>query len=160
MLPYQSNESRNSSHFFINTKKESLHLLEFKKVEEEEISFGSDYLQDNVLEMKVVRLTENREVFCKALGDTIKHIFDTVLFKYDNILIYFSVPNHTWKNRLIERYIYEDNNDDFYVYHISLDGYTIYFFFNQQKSNGIKCLSSINDYFKSEYGVDLKIFSE
>lgn len=160
MLQYQSNESRNSSHFFITTKSESLHLLEFKKVSEEENSFSNDFLQENVLEMKIVRLTEERENFSKSLSLTIKSIFDNILFKYDDLLIYFSVPTACWKKRLIERFIIEDKNDEFYVYHISIDGYTIYFFFNQHKSNGIQCLSSINSFFKNEYGVDLKIHTE
>ena len=160
MLTYQSNESRERSHFFITTKAESLHLLEFKKLEEEETSFGNEFLQDSVLEMKIVRLSDKREFFCKQLGDTIKRIFDYILFKYDDLVIYFSVPTDCWKRKLIDRYILDDNNDEFIVYNIAINGITIYFFFNQFKSNGITCLNSINEYFKVEYGVDLKILSE
>lgn len=159
MLQYQSNESKNSSHFFITTEKESLHLLEFKKVEEENISFSDTFLQENVQEMQMVRLSDERESYCKSLCKTAKSIFDNMLFKHDDLIIYLSVPFLSGKDHLIQRIINEDNNDEFFVYDVIVGDYTLYFFFNEHKTSSGRCLKAITNFFKIEYDIDLKIQS-
>jgi hypothetical protein len=157
MLKYQSNESKKSSHFFINTNAESIHLLSFTSVDEEVMSFSNDFLQENVVEMQVVRVSGQRENYCTALGVTIKSIFDKLLYKYDDLVIYLSVPSGSLKEQLVDRYISEDTNDEFFGYYVTVDGYTLYFFFNEHKTSSVKCLGSIAEFFKSEYDIDLKM---
>lgn len=157
MLPYQSNESKDSSHFFITTKAESLHLLSFQKIEEEELFFDDDFLQDSVKQMSIARLSEEREMYCVSLSKTIKSIFDNILFKEDNILIYISIPEGSCKEKLIDRFMNEDQNNEFYGYSVNAGGYVFYFFFNDQKTSSINCLNSIAKYFKNNYNIDLQI---
>lgn len=160
MLKYSSNESKNSSHFFINTNAESIYVLSFTGIDEEEMSFNDDFLQENVVEMKIVRVTDQRETFCTALSVTIKSIFDKLLYKYDDLIIYLSVPHNSCKEKLIYKYIIEDTNDEFFVYSVTVDGYTMFFFFNEHKTSSGKCLNSIAHFFKTEYDIDLKMVSE
>jgi hypothetical protein len=157
MLKYSSNESKKSSHFFINTNSESIHVLSFKSVEEEIMSFNDDFLQENVVEMQIVRVTDQRETFCTALSVTIKSIFDKLLYKYDDLIIYLSVPHNSCKENLIYKYIVEDTNDEFFVYNVTVDGYTMFFFFNEHKTSSVNCLNSIAHFFKTEYDIDLKM---
>lgn len=157
MLKYSSNESKTSSHFFINTNAESIHLLSFAKVDEEVMSFDNDFLQSNVVEMQIARVSGQRENFCCALGVTIKSIFDKLLYKYDDLIVYLSVPSGSLKEMLIDRYINDDTNDEFFGYFVTVDDYTLYFFFNEHKTSSVKCLSAIAEFFKSEYDIDLKM---
>lgn len=157
MLQYNSNESANSSHFFITSPKESLYILSLQKVEEEEIAFDSEYLQENILQMTIARASQPRECYSKALAKTIKQIFDTVLFKRDDLILYLSLRSDSGKDKLIERYISEDSNDEFEYFVVDeIADYTFYFFFNKDKTDSFRCLSSILEYFKNEYNIDLR----
>lgn len=157
MLKYTINESSTSSHFFITTQNESLHLLSFSKVEEEEIDFDDAFLQKNALQMTIARLSEPREVYCTALSETIKNIFDTLLFKKDDCVIYLSVTTDSCKDQLIQRFIDNDTNDQFTFVDVIVDDITFYFFFNNEKTNIVECISSINNYFKKEYDINLML---
>jgi len=130
-------------------------MLSFTSVEEEEIYFNNEFLQENVLQMTIARISEQRETYCTSLALTIKGIFDNQLFKTDNLVIYLSVESDKWKEKLITRYILEDSNDEFCCYSIQIDGYSFYFFFNRDKTNSVECLSSIFKYFKTEFNIDL-----
>ncbi|MEM6719294.1 MAG: hypothetical protein AAF611_08280 [Bacteroidota bacterium] len=157
MLKYKSNESKTSSHFFITTDAESIHLLNFSTIEEETMLFDNDYLQENVVEMQIARVSGEREIFCKSLSNTIKTIFDNLLYKYDDFIVYTSVPVDSLKEKLIHRYIIEDDNDEFFVFRISIYDYTMFFFLNTYKTNLAEAMNGIVEFFKSEYDVDLKL---
>lgn len=157
MLKYTANEGVIRSHFFITTSLESIYILSFEKLEVEIMDFGDEFLQDNVVEMKVVRVTDKRENYCISLANTIKSIFDTLLFKYDNKIIYLSIPADSFKHKLIEKFILEDKNDEFHYYEYELNGYVLYFFFNGNKTNPIYTLGTIGDFFRRNYDIDFNI---
>ena len=81
MLNYTSDESSQSSHFIINTETENIILLSFNKLNEEDLFFNNDFLQDNILEMTIAKVATNNDCFCKELALTVKHIFDFILEK-------------------------------------------------------------------------------
>jgi hypothetical protein len=153
MLNYKANESKKSSHFHLNTSKESIYLLLFKNIDEEDQCFEDSYLQENLVEMKIVRVTQQREYYCTALAYTIKSLFDRLLFKYEDFIIYASVPLGSMKEKLIWRFIEGDENDEFHYFDFKIDGYRWFFFCNETKTNSIYFLNSITSYLKREFGV-------
>ena len=52
---------------------ESLYGLFLEIIDIETLDFNDEFLQDNVVEMMIVRLSEPREMFCKSLASTIKY---------------------------------------------------------------------------------------
>ena len=116
MLNYTSDESSQSSHFIINTETENIILLSFNKLNEEDLFFNNDFLQDNILEMTIAKVATNNDCFCKELALTVKHIFDFILEKEHNKIIYASLPYNCLKHQLIMRYIKDDENDHFKVF--------------------------------------------
>ena len=152
MLHYKANESKKSSHFYLNTKLESIYLLLFKTIDEDVQSFEDGYLQENLVEMKIVRLTEKREHFCSGLALTVKSIFDNLLHKHNDYIIYASVPIGSAKEKLIMRFIENDDNDEFQYFYFKIDGFRWFFFNNDLKTNSVYLLNSIVSYLKREFG--------
>ncbi|WP_271770388.1 hypothetical protein [Aquimarina algiphila] len=157
MLEYDTNERPDGSHFFIRTQLETLHILKFSRVEPELISFENDFLQNNIFEMEVVRVSELRESYCKSLVFTIKHIFDSILFRYDNRIIYISVPTNSLKHQLIESMVSLDDNDEFNFFKIEIGDLTFCFFMNSKKINILTTFGLILQYFVEEYDINLQI---
>jgi len=156
MLKYSLNESENGSHFFINTQLESMYMLSFQKLDaEQDIDFDNDFLQENMMQMTIALLSEKREHFHVELSKTIKHIFDNMLLKKKNLILYVSVESDKCKNKLIERFINDDNNDDITYLDVNVGDYTMYFFVNRDKTDAFYCIGAIMEYFQSEYGIDL-----
>jgi arginine repressor len=157
MLHFLPKESRQGSQFFIHTLVDNLHFLKLEKKDIEVIDFQNDFLQENIYELEIVKLTDTEENYCCSLADTVKHIFDDFLFRKDNAIIYISVDNTKWKSKLIKRYIDQDENDEFFGFSCVLGDVTIYFFMNKDKSNIIQAFNSILSYIRDEYGEDAEI---
>ena len=154
MLNYTSDESSQSSHFIINTETENIILLSFNKLNEEDLFFNNDFLQDNILEMTIAKVATNNDCFCKELALTVKHIFDFILEKEHNKIIYASLPYNCLKHQLIMRYIKDDENDHFKVFSFVIDNKVLFFFFNEEKTSSVDVLKALTEFFSNEYGVD------
>lgn len=156
MLKYQTKESpEKGSQFFIETKSDNVHLLRILKREIEDTDFDDEYLQDNIYQLDIVKITlENQDNFCFNLSKTIKHIFDDFLFRKTNAILYVSVKNSLLKKQLIDRYIEMDTNDEFSSFSYEFEEITIYFFLNRDKTNLVQTLNSISEYMRKEYGVN------
>ncbi len=154
MLQYTSNEGLISSHFFINTLADNICILAFKKLEEEEISFGNEFLQDNIMEMMVAKSGSIPENFCKELSLTIKVLFDRILEEKKGLVIYISVDEGSLKHQLIRRYVDNDENDHFNVLSFKAAGKVFVFFLNSQKTNIVKSYVALVKYFENEYGIE------
>jgi len=151
------NESQESSRFVLYGSKDSIYMLCFDNKDVEEINFNDDFLQDNIIEMNIVKVTKNKEACCKDIAATIKTIFDSILFQYSDKIVYISVPTKSAKQKLIKRFINEDKNSNFIYIGFSLGDITFYFFFNDIKTNFFQALESLYNYFKNEYGLDFTI---
>jgi hypothetical protein len=156
MLQYTSNEGLDSSHFFITTLADNICILAFKKLEEEEISFNNDLLQNNVMEMMVVKSGIIGENFCKELSKTIKVLFDRVLEEKPGLIIYISVDEGSLKHQLIKRYVDNDVNDHFNILSFKAAGKVFVFFLNSQKTNVVKSYVALVNYFEDEYGIEFE----
>lgn len=154
MLKYDSNESPKSSHFFIRTQKESLYILTFNKKDAEDQDFRDEFLQENVVEMQIAKVTLQNEAFCKGLAITTKHIFENILFKHDDKIVFLTVPENSLKQKLIDRFIESDDNNEIHFLRFVIDGYILYFFINEEKTSLIPVFAALLTYFKEEYGID------
>ncbi|CAM3969063.1 hypothetical protein FLCU109888_11600 [Flavobacterium cucumis] len=157
MLQYQPNESPMGSQFFIKTNTENIHLLRILKREIEQTDFDDEFLQANVYQLDIVNVVAGvKDNFCCNLPKTIKHIFDDFLFRTNNAIIYVSVENEKMKKKLLNRFIEEDNNDEFTFIFYELEDFSLYFFLNREKTNVIEALNAINEYMNKEYGIEAK----
>ncbi len=168
MLKYEVlSESKNNSRFLIDTSFETKYLISLLANEVDEFYFEDAYLQKNVVELTLVRVTEKRESFSKELIETVGHIFADSLHKYEDYILHISLPldgvsDHnpsqtSAKNSLIESYFLNDTNEEFKYFKFKLDGVVLYFFFNKYKTNGFQVLNSLVDYLKRQYGADVKV---
>lgn len=154
MLQYTSNESLTSSHFFITTIQDNICILDFKKIDQEDVDFNDDFLQENIMEMVVVKHGIYPENYCKELAHTIKGLFDEFMNSKDDLIIYVSVEEESLKHKLIRRFVLEDTNDDFYVFSFKAAGNALIFFVNKEKTDVFEAYIRLSNYFEKEYGIE------
>lgn len=147
-------ESSSYSRFLLYSKTGSIYMLCFDKSEAEEIFYDDDFLQENISEMTIAKVSKNNDNCCKDVADNIKTVFDSILNKYSNQIIYISISTNSPKEYLIKRFISEDLNSNYYYLSFSFGGLSFYFFFNDKKINIFQALESLIVYFKKEYGAN------
>jgi hypothetical protein len=158
MLKYSTfSESKTSSRFLIESSFESKYLLLIESKLTDDIDFNNTYLQENVVELTVARMTSQRETYSKALMYTIGDIFTKLLHRYEDFIVYISIPKQ--KASTIDNYIEMDKNDDFYYFRIEIDGYVLFFFHNKNKTNGVKVLNSISEFLHESFELTLTLDS-
>ncbi len=158
MLHYKEHDGSTSySRFFIYTKTGSIYYLSFEKKEEEELSFDDSFLQENVFEMTIVKYSRNNESGSLELVETIKHIFDDILYQKDNAVIYISVDYGSLRHRLIQNIVDKDINPNFHYACFHVGESMFYFFLNENKTSTINVLNSLLIYFKKEYDINFVV---
>lgn len=154
MLNYTIYESSTSSRFIITTPAENISILAFNYLENEEMYFNNDFLQENVVEMVVAKVTKNTENYCKEFALTVKHIFDYKLEKDEGAIIYICIPQNSLKHQLMIRYIKSDDNDHFKCLTFKAEEKVFCFFLNEQKTSSIDVWNALIKFFKEEYGIN------
>lgn len=155
MLYYNFNESFNSSLFFIQLPRQETCIMEFKKLCSTDVSFNDDFLQTNIMEMVVVNPRQPASVsYCKALSHTIKGLFDQLLEKKENLIIYICIAEESPKHKLIRRYVAQDQNDHFQVLIFKAEKKVFVFFINEHLTNTIMVYISLAQFFKNEHGIE------
>lgn len=153
MSQYNSNEGLKSSHFFINSQGENMYALGFSTINQEQLDFNNDFLQENIYEMVIVKLTDLEEPYCKKVAEDIKKQFDIKLDGEPNTIIYVNVKEGSLKHKLIERYMENDKNDHYTWIKFEVDGNVYLFYLNREKTDDFFTLISLSSFFLDEYGV-------
>ena len=160
MLNYTIHESSTSSRFIITTPSTNISILAFNRLDNEEMYFNNEFLQQNVVEMVVAKVTKNQENYCKEFALTIKHIFDHKLEKDENTIIYICIPENSLKHQLMVRYIESDDNDHFKCLSFKVEDKVFCFFINEQKTSTVKSWNSLVKFFKEEYEINFGTIDE
>jgi len=153
MLRFTTHESLNSSHFFITTLQDNICMLNFTKLDQEEMFFQHDYLQENVFELTVAKATANKENCGKGLAPTIKSIFDTFLAEREETVVYVSMEENSSKYHLVTRYINNEVDPNYKMLLFKADNKAFFFFFNEHKTSTVEVIVGLTRYFKNEYGI-------
>lgn len=155
MSQYTIDEGLKSSHFFIKSHGENIYALGFSTIDQEQLDFNNDYLQENVFEMVVVKLTDTKEAYCKQVAQEIKAHFDKMLEGEPDTIIYVNVKEGSPKHKLIERFMENDTNSHFMWIKFEVNGNIYLFYLNNDKTNNFFTVVCLSSFFMDEYGVEL-----
>lgn len=153
-------ESENDSRFVFQSGNDDLYLLLFSAQNDEDGEFvPNEFLHDRILELSVVKATRRKnERPTKELTDTIKSIFDQVLFSRPDKIIFVLVKLNSSVDRIIQQYINLDTHYEFVNINLVLGDKSFYFFLNHQKTNLFAVLPQLQAYFKNDYNIDFMLF--
>lgn len=159
MIQYITQESPRGSRFIYTTLKENIYTLDILKTDVDLFDFNDDFLQENVYELDLTRVTspeeaDQKEISCVKLIKSAKRNVINFVMSNRNPIVYISVDSDNSKNRIIQNFINnENNNDDLSYYSFPVENVTLYFFFNKDKVNSFALLKSISEYIFNEYGM-------
>ena len=150
MLSYTVQESQNGSLFVVTSAKDNLYALPFQKKDVEEQDFHSDFLQDNIIEVAIAKLTKNASTCIRYVCESCHAIFlKCIRGTYSDKVIYLSVKENSPKSDLIERLIQKNNTPN--LVHLKVAnvvGQSFYFVFNEEKLSSLEVINYIIAYFK------------
>lgn len=148
-----ASESPKSSHFFLNTSLENLFILEFQQRDVEEVHYDDDFLQENVVEMSIAKVSFNEEYCIKTLLPSIKARIDEIL-SVDDAVVSITVFSNQLKHNLISRCLETTTDPNLQFLEYEVNEITFFFLFNEEKTSTIQLYNSLGNYFYKNYQID------
>lgn len=157
MIKYDLKESQNGSLFVVTSKKGNLYGLSFEKKDIEVQDFDDDFLQENMLEVLMVKFTTNESTQIKYVVETCHEIFyEVVNGKFKDRIIFLSCENGSPRSKLVERLILKKPVKNIVYLRIKdVSGQSFYFVFNEEYISTMQVINCLIDYFKKEYDISL-----
>lgn len=144
------NESPKSSHFLLTSGLENLYILEFSCKDIEEMHYNNDFLQDNIVEMSIAKVSYNDEHCLKRVVNEAKTHVDKIL-NIPNKIISVVVSNNGLKHNLIKRLLSENKDTDLQYFDYEVDGVAFFFLFKESKTSTITLYNSLGQYFLENF---------
>lgn len=157
MIKYDLKESQNGSLFVVTSMKGNLYGLSFEKKDIEVQDFDDDFLQENMLEVLMVKFTKNDSTHIKYVVETCHEIFcEVIKGKFKDKIVFLSCENESLRAKLVERLILKKPEKHIVYLRIkNVSGQSFYFVFNEEYTSTMEVINCLIDYFKKEYDISL-----
>ena len=146
-------ESSKSDYLFLNTTLENLFILQFEQKDVEAIHYGDDFLQKNVVEMSIVKVSCDAKHCRTPLISQIRDHIDKILSK-DDAVISITVSSNGLKHNLILRCLQTNSNANLQFLEYEVNMITFFFLFNEDKTSMIKLYKCLRKYFYTNYRIN------
>jgi hypothetical protein len=146
----EENESPKSSHFLLTSGLENLYILEFSTKDIEDMHYDNDFLQDNIVEMSIAKVSYNDEHCLKRVINDVKPHVDKIL-NIPNRIISVVVENKGLKHKLVKRLLSENTDTDLQFFDYEVDGVAFFFLFKESKTSTIRLYNSLGQYFLDNF---------